>query len=105
LNITGDPEDQRLRKVEKEILIPMKMRDKAKLEKCTDLVAAFSQCCKNSSVAMVVKCRDENTKMKACLTEWYQNEGFRQECQEEYLRERSDYRKTGVKQKAKKYEA
>lgn len=31
---SGDPDDQSLRNVEKEVLIPMKMKEKAKLEKC-----------------------------------------------------------------------
>ncbi|XP_068084686.1 uncharacterized protein [Anabrus simplex] len=34
----GDPEDRTLRKVEIEVLIPKKMRDKAKAEKCVDEV-------------------------------------------------------------------
>jgi COX assembly protein 1 len=101
----GNPADQRLRKVEKEVLIPMKMREKAKVEKCFEEVRAFSECCKSSSIAMVVKCRVENSTMKACLTRWYQDEEFRKMCEVEYLRERTDYRRTGVKNKPmKKYE-
>lgn len=34
----GDPDDKTLRKVEEEILIPQKMRDKAKNEKCIEEV-------------------------------------------------------------------
>lgn len=40
----GDPNDTRLRNVEKEILIPQKMRDKARDEKCSDLVAGKFVC-------------------------------------------------------------
>ncbi len=83
----------------------MKMREKAKVEKCFEEVRAFSECCKSSSIAMVVKCRVENSTMKACLTRWYQDEEFRKMCEVEYLRERTDYRRTGVKNKPmKKYE-
>lgn len=49
----GDPEDRTLRKVEREVLVPKIMRDRAKKEKCVDEVAAFEECCKNSSVLMV----------------------------------------------------
>jgi len=99
----GDPEDKSLRKVEKDIMIPMKMRDRAKEEKCIPEVQAFTECCKGASVLMVVKCRSENTTLKACLTRWYNDEGFRKECTDQYLTERTEYRRTGVKQKDKKY--
>ncbi|CAL8073502.1 unnamed protein product [Orchesella dallaii] len=100
----GDPDDLTLRKVEKEILIPMKMRDKAKVEKCSEEVQAFTECCKISSIAMVIYCRNENTTMKSCLTKWYNDEGFKQQCTDEYLKERSEYRRTGIKHKdMKKY--
>ncbi|ODM95191.1 COX assembly mitochondrial protein [Orchesella cincta] len=100
----GDPDDLRLRKVEKEIMIPMKMREKAKVEKCPEEVQAFTECCKLSSVAMVLYCRNENTKMKSCLTTWYNDEGFKKLCTDEYLKERAEYRRTGIKLKdMKKY--
>jgi COX assembly protein 1 len=36
--LTGDPEDRSLRNVEVDVLIPKKMRDKARDEKCTEEV-------------------------------------------------------------------
>ncbi|XP_054163461.1 COX assembly mitochondrial protein homolog [Oppia nitens] len=98
----GDPEDKTLRKVEEEVLIPKIMRDLAKKEKCTEFVKAFEECCKKSSLLMVVKCRTENTRLKNCLSDWYNNEDFRHHCQEIYLNERSEYRRTGVKSKTKR---
>ncbi|XP_067007287.2 COX assembly mitochondrial protein homolog isoform X1 [Anabrus simplex] len=95
----GDPEDRTLRKVEIEVLIPKKMRDKAKAEKCVDEVKAFSECCKTSSLAMVIKCRKENSALKDCLTRWYQDEDFKRICRDEYLEERSEFRRTGIPQK------
>jgi len=100
----GDPNDQSLRKVERDIMIPMKMRDRAKAEKCIPEVQAFTDCCKAASVLMVVKCRNQNTNLKACLTKWYNDEEFKKQCTEEYLHERTEYRRTGIKQKdMKKY--
>ncbi|KAL3274116.1 hypothetical protein HHI36_015530 [Cryptolaemus montrouzieri] len=93
----GDPDDLFLRKVEREILIPQKMRDKAKEEKCAEEVKRFTECCANNSILMVYKCREENTSLKSCLAKWYNDEGFKNLCKEEYLRERSEYRRTGVK--------
>ena len=99
---SGDPDDVSLRKVEKDVLIPKKMRDKAKTEKCIEEVAAFTECCKGSSIAMVIKCRVENTILRDCLGLWYKNEEFIALCTKEYLKERSDYRKTGVRQSSKR---
>ena len=84
-------------------MVPMKMRDKAKAEKCIPEVTAFTECCKNSSVAMVVKCRGENANLKACLTRWYNDTEFRKLCEEEYLQERAEYRRTGIRKSQKKY--
>lgn len=81
----------------------MKMREKGK-DKCVQEVTAFNECCKRSSVAMVVNCRNQNFELKACLTKWYQNEDFKKECTEEYLAERSEYRRTGLKKKQRMYE-
>lgn len=51
---------------------------------------------------MVFKCRDENAVLKSCLASWYNNEEFRQLCTEEYLKERSEYRRTGIKKPTKR---
>lgn len=75
------------------------MRDKAREIKCTSEVEAFSKCCAESGLLMVVKCRKENSDLKACLTKWYNDEDFKQECTEEYLAERSEYRRTGIGKK------
>lgn len=92
----GDPCDKSLRNVEKDVLIPQKMRDKAKELKCTQEVTDFSKCCKDSSFLMVVKCREQNAALKSCLTKWFTDEKFKEECTQEYLEERSQYRRTGV---------
>ncbi|XP_070495066.1 COX assembly mitochondrial protein homolog [Chironomus tepperi] len=99
----GDPDDRKLRKVEKEVLIPKIMRDRAKKEKCIEEVAAFEDCCKNSNVFMVLKCREQNEKLWGCLTKWYKDETFVGECTEIYLQERSDFRRTGLQKKYRDY--
>lgn len=82
-----------------EVLIPKIMRDRAKTEKCTAIVADFEKCCKGAGIAMVVKCRTENTALKECLAKWYKDEDFVKECTEIYLNQRSEYRRTGIRQK------
>lgn len=80
-------------------MVPKKMRDKARDEKCNQEVKNFTECCKNNSVFMVITCRKQNSALKDCLTKWYQDEDFQAECKKEYLEERSEFRKTGIRRK------
>lgn len=80
-------------------MIPKKMRDKARDEKCNEEVKQFTECCKDHSVLMVVACRRENAALKNCLTRWYEDEGFKEQCKNEYLEERSEFRRTGIRKK------
>lgn len=82
-------------------MIPKKMRDLARIEKCADVVEKFTECCKDNHILMSVKCRKENKQLKDCLTYWYADEDFKNRCKEEYLKERSEYRQTGITQKQK----
>lgn len=90
-----DPAEQHLRHVEKDVLIPKIMREKAR-ERCSDQVQDFTKCCKDSGILMVVKCRKENSALKECLTAYYNDPTFYEECKMEYLKEREEFRKTGI---------
>lgn len=96
IEIVGDPDDLTLRKVEVDVLVTKKMRDIARAEKCVQEVADFTECCKNTGILMVVKCRNENSALKSCLTRWYEDEDFKNRCKQEYLQERSEFRRTGI---------
>ncbi|XP_030053135.1 COX assembly mitochondrial protein homolog [Microcaecilia unicolor] len=91
----GGSEEPFLRHVEKDVLIPKIMREKAR-ELCSDQVEAFTKCCKETGILMVVKCQEENKALKACLTAYYKDPAFYEECKEEYLKEREEYRRTGI---------
>ncbi|XP_011688195.1 PREDICTED: COX assembly mitochondrial protein homolog [Wasmannia auropunctata] len=95
----GDPDDRSLRRVEKDVMVPKLMRDRVKAEKCVDEVKEFHDCCLNTGILHVVKCRRENDKMQDCMKKWYYNDDFIKECTEQYLDERSEFRKTGVPKK------
>ncbi|XP_070348842.1 COX assembly mitochondrial protein homolog isoform X2 [Equus asinus] len=56
----------------------------------------FTKCCKDSGVLMVVKCRKENSALKECLIAHYNDPAFYEECKMEYLKEREEFRKTGI---------
>lgn len=94
--LLGDPNDRQLRKVEKEVLIPKIMRERAKTHKCTTEVAAFESCCKQSGLLMAFGCRPQNEALRDCQTLWYGNDEFIGECTEIYLKRRSEYRRTGL---------
>lgn len=90
--------DTFLRHVEKDVLIPKIMREKSKVL-CSEQVEAFTKCCQASSLLMVVKCRAENAALKECLTKHYQDPAFFEECKQEYLEERAEFRRTGIPKK------
>uniref|UniRef100_A0A8D0C4D8 COX assembly mitochondrial protein n=1 Tax=Salvator merianae TaxID=96440 RepID=A0A8D0C4D8_SALMN len=89
----GEPH---LRHVEKDVLIPKIMREKAR-ELCAAQVQAFTKCCQNTGFLMVVKCREENSALKECLTNYYKDPAFYEECKVEYLKQREEYRTTGIR--------
>ncbi|XP_018419065.1 PREDICTED: COX assembly mitochondrial protein homolog isoform X2 [Nanorana parkeri] len=91
-------EEEDLRHVEKDVLVPMIMREKSKV-RCAEHVEAFTKCCHESGFLMVVKCRDENAALKECLTKHYRDPVFYEECKQEYLKEREEFRKTGIRTK------
>ncbi|KFV16686.1 COX assembly mitochondrial protein, partial [Tauraco erythrolophus] len=93
--------DSKLRHVEKDVLIPQIMRERAK-ELCSDKVKAFTKCCQETGLLMVVKCRQENTALKDCLVGYYSDPLFYEECKTEYLKQREEYRATGIKKKRQK---
>ncbi|EFN86307.1 Uncharacterized protein C3orf68-like protein [Harpegnathos saltator] len=99
--ISGDPNDRSLRKVEKDVLIPKLMREITRAEKCANEVNDFNECCVNFGLRMIIKCRKENAQMKTCMEKWYYNDDFIKECTEQYLNERSEYRRTGIPKKGR----
>jgi COX assembly protein 1 len=81
------------------------MRDRARKEKCIPEAAEFQNCCKDAGIMMTFRCKEQTKGLFKCLEEWYQNEAFRKECTELYLQDRTEFRKTGVKQKMRKKES
>lgn len=61
----------------------------------------FHACVLRTGLLHVIRCRRENDKMKACMEKWYYNEDFIKECTEQYLDERSEFRRTGIPKKQK----
>ena len=79
-----------LRVVEKEVLIPKIMKEKAKV-KCAEYVDAFVECSKGRTLSMLWACREATTQMQNCLSEKYHDPAFFEECKEIYLKERETF--------------
>ncbi|KAF1387630.1 hypothetical protein PFLUV_G00081940 [Perca fluviatilis] len=94
-------EEIQLRHVEKDVLIPKMMREKAK-ERCAQKVEAFNHCCKETGFLMVFKCREENAALKECLTIHYKDPAFFELCKQEYIQEKLEFERTGVPTKNRK---
>ncbi|XP_026228720.1 COX assembly mitochondrial protein homolog [Anabas testudineus] len=98
---TPNTEEVHLRHVEKDVLIPKLMREKAK-ERCADKVQAFSHCCKETGLLMAFKCQEENSALKECLTLHYKDPAFFEECKKQYIQEKLEFERTGIPAKNRK---
>ncbi|KAF2349887.1 Cytochrome c oxidase biogenesis protein Cmc1-like, partial [Trinorchestia longiramus] len=65
----------------------------------------FSSCSKEAGLLMVSRCRAENTALWSCLEKWYFDEAFKERCTKEYLAERSEFRRTGVRRSPRNHRA
>ncbi|XP_037356533.1 COX assembly mitochondrial protein homolog [Talpa occidentalis] len=68
-------------------------------ERCSEQVQDFTKCCKDSGILMVVKCQKQNSALKECLTAYYNDPAFYEECKLEYLKEREKFRKPAMSTK------
>lgn len=96
--ISGDPSDKTLRKVEREVVIPKLMKERAK-ELCHEEVKAFNDCGKLNGLLLPFKCRKENSAMQECTIRWYKDPNFVEQATNQFLEERSEYRRTGIPKK------
>ncbi|GAV02246.1 hypothetical protein RvY_12837 [Ramazzottius varieornatus] len=92
----GDPDDKALRKVEKDVMVPKLIRERTREDKCQAEYRAFEACGKAAGLAVITRCRQENNRMKQCMEKWYTDPSFVNECTEQYLKERSEFRRTGI---------
>ncbi|XP_032115660.1 COX assembly mitochondrial protein homolog isoform X4 [Sapajus apella] len=75
---------------------PSSQKSSLRLLKSNLFLQNFTKCCKDSGVLMVIKCRKENSALKECLTAYYTDPAFYEECKMEYLKEREEFRRTGI---------
>ncbi|XP_072021858.1 COX assembly mitochondrial protein homolog [Amphiura filiformis] len=88
-------DDNYLRKVEINTLIPKRMREKAR-QSCTQYEDEYLECCRNHKVLLFWKCRPQNKAFNECLIKQYEDPKLRESCTDQYLKDRSQFRHTGI---------
>ena len=91
----GDPDDRKLRRVERDIIILNMVRERVRHEKCKEVGDILDKCGGEATWTVSWACRKERDDLMECSKQWFHDEGLRQECTEEFLRQRSYYRRTG----------
>ncbi|KRY13882.1 COX assembly mitochondrial -like protein [Trichinella patagoniensis] len=91
----NDPNDLTLRHVERDTVIPKRVQERVKKEKCKEFYDSLSKCFSQNGFTRIWRCYDERDQLNECLLTWYYNPEFIQECTQQYLNDRSEYRRTG----------
>lgn len=85
-----------LRKVEKDVVIPRRMDIKISRELCYEEHNTYQNCAKESGFLVFIKCKPAYKVYTDCSNRWFNDEQFRKEMEEEYLKARRKYRKEGI---------
>merc|ERR1712050_489780 len=72
----GDPDSKKLRSVEKNVMVPKIMKERARKERCELEVKAFNECGKKNGMLLPFVCRAQNNALTACLDKAYHDEKF-----------------------------
>ncbi|KRZ70718.1 COX assembly mitochondrial -like protein [Trichinella papuae] len=91
----NDPNDLTLRHVERDTVIPKRVQERVKKEKCKEFYDSLSKCLSKNGFTRIWRCYHERDKLNECLLTWYYNPEFIHECTQQYLDDRSEYRRTG----------
>lgn len=86
---------EKLRKVEKNVLIPRLMEYKINHELCHEESRIFSECAKEKGFRVVFDCKPQLKVFTECSNRYFRDEEFRKQMTEEYLAKRNKYRQTG----------
>jgi len=99
---------EKLRQIEKDVVIPNMMKKKARLI-CKEYVDSFAACIKGRTISMAWSCKEETEAMRKCLADELAKPGLFEECRSVYIEERKEfqdhYAETGEKKKMKRKES
>uniref|UniRef100_A0A915PPL0 Uncharacterized protein n=1 Tax=Setaria digitata TaxID=48799 RepID=A0A915PPL0_9BILA len=93
----GDPNDRSLRRLEADVLIPDRMNERIQKVECREPLEGLSRCLKEEGTIIGLrKCQKELEK--------FSDPWFRQKITDDYIKERSEYRRTGKNEMQRKWE-
>ena len=90
----------KLRKLEREVLIPRHLEYKITHELCSAEAKDFAMCAKEAGFRVVIDCRQVRKLFEECSNRYWRDESVRKQVEEEYLEKRRKYRETGVSEKS-----
>ncbi|GMT32701.1 hypothetical protein PFISCL1PPCAC_23998, partial [Pristionchus fissidentatus] len=101
----GDPDDRTLRRIEADVIIPNRMNAAVERVECNaqymDLIKCFRS---EGAVKGLAECKPILALFNACKAEKFHDIAWREHMTEEYLKERSEARRTGMTIKQRKLE-
>jgi len=90
----------KLRKVEKEILIPRYLELKINTELCHNEFADFMKCAKEKNFRLVTDCKDIYKVFGACSNRWFNDDELKKQVEQEYLEKKKRFKETGERTKS-----
>ncbi|KAL3990192.1 Cytochrome c oxidase biogenesis protein Cmc1 like family protein [Acanthocheilonema viteae] len=101
----GDPNDRSLRRLEADVLIPDRMNERIQRVECREPLEGLARCFrKEGNVIGIRKCQKELKRYEECQLAKFNDPWFRQQITDEYIKERSEYRRTGKNVMERKWE-
>lgn len=87
--------EPKLRKIEKNVLIPRYLEYKITHELCAKEAKDFADCSRAAGFKVVVDCKGFMNNLKECTNKYWNDEDVRKQVQDEYLAKRKKFQETG----------
>ncbi|CAI5445913.1 unnamed protein product [Caenorhabditis angaria] len=101
----GDPDDRTLRKIEADVIIPNRMNAHIEKNACNESYLGLITCFrKDGAVSGLNTCKPALEIFNRCKYERFHDPEFRAKITDDYIRERSEARRTGMTSQQRKLE-
>ncbi|KAL7074006.1 hypothetical protein ACQ4LE_006500 [Meloidogyne hapla] len=101
----GDPHDRFLLKYESNVLIPDIIAKRIEKNECRETFMKFAECIRvEGPLTGTHNCKPFYKEFQDCKVEKFRDQQLRKEVTDEFLKERTEYRKTGQNQNFREFE-
>nr|CAD2177446.1 unnamed protein product [Meloidogyne enterolobii]CAD2182771.1 unnamed protein product [Meloidogyne enterolobii] len=101
----GDPDDTFLRKYESNVLIPDILAKRIEKNECRETFMKFAECMRDGGAFTGThNCRPFYKKFQDCKVEKFRDPNLRKEVTDEFIKDRSEFRKTGLDENYRVFE-